>query len=97
MESYEKEFKELFPEESISLRQIKEKEPYNSDYWKKYNIDEEQIVEKKVECSKDDVGAFSKITNGTVTIDSGLTIEKEIVKYYKKASVKKKMEQTQGL
>lgn len=90
LENYEKEFKDLFPDETISLSDIRDPEPYKEEYWKKYDIDEEHMVEKKVECSKDDPGSFSKIVNGSVTVDFGLTIEKEIVKYYKKINVNKK-------
>jgi len=89
MEKYEQEFKELFPEETISLSEIKEENPYESSYWSKYDKDEIQYIESNTECSKEDTGAFAKIVNGTVTLDCGLTIEKEIVKYYKKNKVKK--------
>jgi intein/homing endonuclease len=89
MEKCDEEFKEFFPDETMKLSDIKEETPYESSYWKKYDKDESNYVESTVECSKDDDGAFPKVVNGTVTLDCGITIEKEIVKYYKKVKIKK--------
>lgn len=89
LEKYDEDFKNLFPEESILLGDIKEEEPHSSPYWKKYDSEGDQYVEKRVECEKDDEGAFSKVTNGTVTLDCGITIEKEVVKYYRKVKVRR--------
>lgn len=89
LERYDEEFKELFPEESIKLSEIKSDTPYEDSYWLKYSSEEDQYIEKKVECDKDDEGAYRKIINGVVELDCGLTIEKEIVKYYKKIKVKR--------
>jgi len=89
MEKYEEEFKELFPEENIRLADMQEEDPYESSYWKKYDIDDSNYVERREECDKEDEGAQAKVTNGVVTLDCGVTIEKEIVKYYRKVKVKK--------
>jgi DNA polymerase III alpha subunit len=89
LEKYEEEFKELFPEESIRLSDIKGDSPFEDPYWIKYNADGDQFIEKRVECDKDDEGAYAKVVNTPVTLDCGLTIEKETVKYYKKVKVRR--------
>jgi DNA polymerase III alpha subunit len=89
LEKYEQDFRELFPEETMSLSDIKEDEPYNLEYWKKYDAEEEQYVEKNVEIDHEEEGSFSKVVNGSVTLECGITIEKEIIKHYKKVKVKK--------
>lgn len=89
MEKYDQEFKELFPEENIKLSDLSGESPYEEEYWKKYDKNEVHYVESNVECSKEDEGAEAEIVNGTVTLEFGITIEKELVKYYKKVKVKK--------
>lgn len=89
MEKYDQEFKELFPEENIKLSDLSGESPYEEEYWKKYDKNEVHYVESNVECSKEDEGAEAEIVNGTVTLEFGVTIEKELVKYYKKVKVKK--------
>jgi hypothetical protein len=89
MEKYEQEFKEIFPQENMKLSDIHEESPYENDYWKKYDKSEFIYVDGSVECSKEEDGAEAKIVNGTVSLEFGVTIEKEIIKYYKKVKVKK--------
>ena len=87
LERYESEFKELFPDETTSLAEVEE--AISSGHWSRYDVDEERYVETNTECSADEEGAVSKTVNGTVELDCGLTIEKEVVKYYKKTNIKK--------
>lgn len=89
LSKHEDEFRELFPEETTKLSDIEEDEPYNSPYWQKYNAEEYQYVDKNIECDKSEDGSFSKVVSGSVTLDCGVTIEKEVIKYYKKVKVKK--------
>lgn len=89
LEKYDEEFKSLFPEEDMKLSDIKGDAPFEDPYWVKYNSDGDQFVEKRVECTKDDEGAFAKVVNGVISLDCGLSIERETVKYYKKVKVKR--------
>ena len=89
MLKYDNEFKSLFPNETTNLSDIKGTTPYKLDYWKKYDVEEVRYVEGSIKCEKDEDGAIAKLTNGTVTLDCGVTIEKEIVVYYKKVKNKK--------
>jgi hypothetical protein len=89
LEKYEEDFKILFPEETMVLSDIKEDSPHENPYWQKYNNEEDQYVEKNVECEQGEEGSYSKVVDGTIELDCGLTIEKEIVKYYKKVKVKR--------
>jgi len=89
LEKYEEEFKELFPDETIKLSDIKGDSPFEDPYWTKYSSDGDQFIEKRVECDKDEEGAYAKVVNGTETLDCGLIIEKETIKYYKKVKVRR--------
>lgn len=90
LEKYQLDFEELFPQENIILKEINSDLPYKEDYWKKYDIDEEKIIEKKIECDKSESDSFSKLVNKTVELDNGLIIEKEIIKHYKKVNINKR-------
>lgn len=90
MARYEEEFKELFPEEKRTLNDFFGDAPFDGAEWKVYDVDEFEEVEKEVECKEDDEGAKSRHVEILDEIEgSDLMVEREVIKWFRKAKVKK--------
>lgn len=90
MARYDEEFKELFPDEKRTLGDFSGDNPFDVAEWKVYDVDEFEEVEKEVECEKDDEGAKPRAVEMLDEIEgTDLMIEREVVKWFRKAKVKK--------
>lgn len=91
MEKFEKIFLEITEgKELISLDQIKGDNPFSDSYWQKYDNDFEVEVLKEFECEPEDA-EYSKIVVRTIKVEeTGLMIEEERLKHYRKSTCKKK-------
>lgn len=94
---YEKTFKELAPDASVTLAELKGEDPFASEEWKSaYNKEFEIIAYKEVECKEEDEGSYPRSVVKEIAklddddLDLDLDIEEEEVKYYKKEIVMKK-------
>lgn len=82
MDRYEEEFKSLFPNDNRSLSDFSGTNPFDDDYWKKFDKDEvfEQI--KEIVC-KDGTGTPRLVVEEVPIDEDGSVIQREVTKYYK--------------
>lgn len=77
--------------ESIKLNNITVEDPFSGSYWAKYDNDYDIEVEKEVECDSDDA-QYSRIVIKSIKVEeTGVFIEEEKLRHYKKIKVKKKL------
>lgn len=89
MERYQQQFQELAPDEDCKLSDLSGDDPFSADRWKKYDVDEEQMVEKEVECEEDEGGEARWVTRYVHVEGVSEPIEREELRYYKMVAVPK--------
>lgn len=86
---YEEEFKELVPDETRTLADLKGNSPFDDEYWQS-KFDKNEILEKEreVKCKESDPGSYGRyVTQEVYLEDTDITIEKEVLQFYRKAKV----------
>lgn len=98
IEKFESVFLELTEsKEKLTLNLISGNDPFSDSYWKKYDVDFEIEVDKEVECEIEDA-EYSKIVVRSIKVEeTGLMIEEERLKHYRKIKVKKKVNRLREL
>lgn len=77
--------------ETIKFSDLTGDDPFSDVYWQQYDTEIEIEIEKETECDADE-GEYSKVVIKNIKVDeSGLIIEEERLKYFKKIKVKKKL------
>lgn len=88
LEKYDEELLELLPNEKRKLSDFVGDNPFDAEEFKQFNVDEIIEVQKEVFCEENDKGSYGRFEMETTEID-GLTLEQEVLKFYKKIKVKK--------
>ena len=97
MSRYEEEFKNLVPDANCKLSDLFGDNPFDAEEWKIYDKDESIEVDKEVKCNELDEGAYGKFVmmDLAVSVDvegeeeTGLYLQREVLRYYRMAKVKK--------
>ena len=84
LEAFEEKFKKFCPHEKRDLSDFSGEQPFNDPEWKKYDYQEEFEVDKEVEME----GGEPRLVIENEEID-GMTVEREVTKYYKTIQIKK--------
>lgn len=89
MQKYDDEFKELLPLEVRKLSDLKGENPFDDEGWRtQYDKDDKIETEKEIQCEEFDEGAYGKFIVEQVPVEgSGIYIEREVLKFYRKAKV----------
>jgi DNA polymerase III alpha subunit len=88
MEGYEAEFKKLVPDETRRLSDLQGENPFEDSVWKKFDVDESSEILREVKCKEGDQGAYGKFITIKIDLeDTNVSIEKEVLQYYRKAKV----------
>lgn len=91
MKNYDEEFLELAPDANIKLVDLDSTldNPFDDPYWKnKYDKDETIQKEREVKCKESDEGSYGRyVTQEVYLEDTDITIEKEVLQFYRKAKV----------
>ena len=75
--------------ETIKFSDLTGDDPFSDVYWQQYDTEIEIEIEKETECDADE-GEYSKVVIKNIKVnESGLIIEEERLKYFKKIKVKK--------
>jgi DNA polymerase III alpha subunit len=88
VEKYDDELKSLLPDEKRKLSDFKGDNPFDAEEFEQFNVDQAIEVEKEVFCEEDEKGSYGRFEMETTEID-GITLEQEVLKFYKKIKVKK--------
>ena len=85
---YEEEFLALVPDKTCNLSDLDGDNPFDAEEWKIYDKDDEITVDKEVKCNELDEGAYGKFVMTEISVE-GAILQREILKYYRKAKVKR--------
>lgn len=90
LDKYDKEFRELMPNDSRMLDDLVGENPFDEPEWKVFDKDEDVWGVRETECSGDEEGATSRlIVEDQIVEGTDVVIEREVIKYFRKAKVKK--------
>lgn len=89
LQKYDEDFKNICPEEKISLRELSGQHPFDTEYWQnKYDVDEKIEVEKEITAKPGEEGAYFR--KETEYLDENdVIVEQEVTRYYKMGKVSK--------
>lgn len=98
LEKFDNVFFELTEgKEKLTLNLISGEDPFSDSYWTKYDIDFDVEIVKEFECEPEDA-EYSKVVVRPIKVEeTGLLIEEERLKHYRKTKIKRKMNRLREL